>query len=62
MLIVLYVSEDLSLTEVSSRPGSPIDERQDMSNLPRGMIEPGAWGTGTTVLEDDALGVMIYTY
>lgn len=38
---------DQSLTEVSSLPGSPIDERHEMSSLPRGTVEPGGRRVGT---------------
>jgi hypothetical protein len=37
---------DARLTEVRSLPGSPNDDRQEMSSLPRGRIVPGACCTG----------------
>lgn len=33
-------------TDVNNRPGSPKDERHEISNLPRAMIFPGACVTG----------------
>lgn len=37
---------NVRLTEVSSLPGSPNDDRQEISSLPRGRIVPGACCTG----------------
>jgi hypothetical protein len=37
---------DARLTEVKSLPGSPNDDRQEISSLPRGMTAPGACWTG----------------
>ena len=36
--------------EVSNRPGSPNDDRQEMSSLPRGIMLPGVRVGGTVVL------------
>ena len=37
---------DMELTEVRSLPGSPNDDRQEISSLPRGRIAPGSCRTG----------------
>ena len=37
---------NVELTEVKSLPGSPNDDRQEISSLPRGRIAPGSCRTG----------------
>lgn len=45
--------------EVMSRPGSPNEERQDMSSRPSGIMVPGACVTGNVGMN---VGLIICTY